>query len=134
MSEKSESRTVRRRAGAIPPLTPEAIARLESIDEDSIDHSDIPDQSSADRLIRDESGRLPRRSVIRDAVAGVMAERHLTTYALWKEARVHCPTISESAVGEFLKGQRQIGLDYAEALMAAAGLSLVRSDEARSNR
>ena len=131
MSEKSESRTVRRRAGAIPPLTPEAIARLESIDEDSIDHSDIPDQSSADRLVRDESGRLPRRSMIRDAVTSVMVDRQLTTYALWKEARAYCPTISESAVGEFLKGRRQIGLDYAEALMAATGLTIVRNDGGR---
>ena len=131
MSEKSESKIVRRRAGAIPALTPEALDRLEAIDEENVDLSDIPDLSSADRLVRDESGRLPRRSVIRDAVASVMADRQLTTYALWKQARVYCPTISESAVGEFLKGKRQIGLDYAEALMAATGLTIVRTDEGR---
>ena len=125
---------VRRRAGSIPPMTAQAIDRLESIDENSVDLSDIPDQSSADRLVRGESGQLARPSQIRDAIAGVMADRHLTTYALWKEARAYCPTISESAVGEFLRGRRQIGLDYAEALMAATGLTIVRSDGGQSAR
>ena len=131
MSELSESKLIRRKAGEIPKSTPEELDRLEAIDEDSIDLSDIPDVSSAGRLFRDETGRLPRKSAIRDAVSGVMAERHLTAYALWKEARVHCPTISESAVGEFLRGKRQIGLDYAEALMAAAGLTIVRDEDRR---
>lgn len=87
MSEKSEGKIVRRRAGAIPPITTEALDQLESMADDAIDLSDIPDLSQADRLIRDESGQLPRRSVIRDAVARVMAERQMTAYALWKEAR-----------------------------------------------
>jgi hypothetical protein len=134
MSERSEGKIIRLSASEIPELTPEELDQLEAIDENSIDTSDIPDMSSAERLFRDESGQLPRKSAIRDAVSSVMAERHLTAYALWKEARVHCPTISESAVGEFLKGKRQIGLDYAEALMAAAGLTIVRSDEIRNGK
>ncbi len=128
MPEKSEGKIVRRRAGAIPPITTEALDQLESMADDAIDLSDIPDLSQADRLVRDELGQLPRRSVIRDAVTRVMAERQMTAYALWKEARAYCPTISESAVSEFLRGRRQIGLDYAEALMAASGLIVVRRD------
>ena len=54
-----------------------------------------------------------------------MADRGLTAFALWKAARVHSPTISETAVGEFLKGERSIGLPYVEALLAATGLVVV---------
>ena len=35
--------------------------------------------------------------------------------------RVHCPTLSETAVGEFLKGRRSIGLEYLEAIVLALG-------------
>ncbi len=55
-----------------------------------------------------------------------MAERGMTAYALWKEAKTHSPTISETAVGEFLKGIRSIGLEYLEAIMASLDLKILR--------
>ena len=46
----------------------------------------------------------------------------MTRYELWQAARVHCPRLPASAVYEFLRGQREIGLPYAEAILEAAGL------------
>ena len=51
----------------------------------------------------------------------------MTRYELWKSAREHCATLPQSAVYEYLRGQREIGLPYAEALMAAVGLGVTRS-------
>jgi hypothetical protein len=41
---------------------------------------------------------------------------------LWKAARKKCPSLPESAVYEFLRGQRQIGVAYIDALLLALGL------------
>jgi hypothetical protein len=128
MPKNSEDRIVRRRADGIPPISSDRLAEIQAIRDEDIDYSDIPQLPRGPRLRRDENGRLPERnSVIRDAILSAMSERGMTTYALWKEAREHCPTITETAVGEFLKGQRSIGLGYIEALIAAAGLTIVRS-------
>jgi hypothetical protein len=127
MPKNSEDKIVRYRAAEIPPISPERLADIQGIPDDAIDFSDIPEMPQGQRLRRDANGRLPRRnSVIRDAILSAMSERGMTTYALWKEAKEHCPTITETAVGEFLKGQRSIGLAYVEALLAAAGLTIVR--------
>ena len=31
---------------------------------------------------------------------------NMTPYRLWKEAEAYCPTLSQSAVHEFIKGQK----------------------------
>ena len=48
----------------------------------------------------------------------------MTRYRLWKAAQAICPKLPQSAVYEFLRGQRDIGVQYAEALTRAAGLRL----------
>jgi hypothetical protein len=65
--------------------------------------------------------------MIRDAVAREMRRHHLTAYRLWQIARTHYPSLSQAAVHEFLKGQRQLELPSIEALLAAVHLRLVRS-------
>lgn len=123
---KSEGdRVARRKAGSIPPASSADLARLRAGQELPVDVSDIPERTTFDRIHRDEAGRLHRPSVIRDAILRAMAEREMTPYRLWKEARAYCPTISEAAVSEFLKGKRQAGLDYTEAMLAAVGLVVV---------
>src|SRR5438309_1082696 len=93
-----------------------------------IDGSEIPERRRFHRLRRDASGGLPpRKSIIREAVARQMKRLHLTAYRLWQLARGHCPTLSQSAVHEFLKGQRQLELPSVEALLAAMNLRIVRS-------
>jgi hypothetical protein len=111
----------------ISATSPEDLARMLAIPDELIDTSEIPEQTGQRKpLKRDSSGRLPRhRSPIRDSIAAVMTERDMTAYALWKAAREHCPTLSETAVGEFLKGNRSVGLDYLEAIMAALDLTIV---------
>lgn len=98
----------------------------------SIDTGEIPERRAFDRLQRDATGRLPpRKSIIRDAVARQAKRRHLTVYRLWKLARAHYPTLSQSAVHEFLKGQRQLELPSVEALLAAVDLRIVAKSAAR---
>ena len=55
----------------------------------------------------------------------------MTRYELWKKARDHCGTLSRSAVYEYLRGSRDIGVEYAEALMMAASLKVVGQGRAR---
>lgn len=94
-----------------------------------IDTSDVPERgASFTRLKRDAQGRLPtRKSVVREAVKREMTRRHFTAYRVWKEARGHCPTLSQSAVHEFLKGMRELELPYAEALLRALDLTVTRA-------
>ena len=94
-----------------------------------IDTSDIPEQKGPfKRVRRDANGRLPRRSLVRDAVRDEMERRKLTVYRVWKDARAFCATLSQSAVSEFLKGQRELELPYAEALLRALGLTVARGE------
>jgi hypothetical protein len=98
----------------------------------SIDTSDIPERRKFQRLERDASGRLPpRKSIIREAVARQMQQLHLTVYRLWQLARAHYPPLSQAAVHEFLKGQRQLELPSVEALLRALNLRVVKGSVAR---
>jgi hypothetical protein len=101
--------------------------------EKEIDTSEIPERRPG-RIMharRSPLGRpiVPPRSAIREAILRELGRRQITRYELWKRARVHGPTLSESAVYEFLRGERQIGLEYVEALLAAVGLEVRRRDE-----
>jgi hypothetical protein len=51
----------------------------------------------------------------------------MTRYELWKRAKKHCRTLPDSAVYEFLLGQRAIGVDYCEALLKALDLEVRRA-------
>ncbi len=127
MSKNLDGKIVRREADQIPATSAQELERMLAIPDEAIDPSDIPERPvERQRLIRDPDGRLPkkRRGLIRDSIAAVMVEREMTPYSLWKAAREQCPTISETAVGEFLKGNRSIGLDYLEAMMTALELTI----------
>src|SRR5262249_18500 len=113
--------------GEIRPASPADLDRLRAAMQGPVDTSEIPERPGFHRLRRDASGRLPpRKSIIRDAVQREMRRLHLSAYRLWQLARAHSPTLSESAVHEFLKGQRQLELPSVEALLAAVELRLVR--------
>jgi hypothetical protein len=129
MSKKSVTgKSVRKSVLEIPPASPADLARLRAAMQDCIDTSEIPERRKFHRIRRNADGRLPlRKSVIREAVAREMRRRNLTAYRLWQMAQTHYPSLSQSAVHEFLKGQRQLELPSIEALLAAVGLRLVRS-------
>jgi hypothetical protein len=120
---------VRKSAAEIRPASAKDLERLRAAMSAPIDTSEIPEsRPGAVRLKRDTSGKLPRRSRIREAILAEVARRKMTPYRLWKEARVFCPTLSQSAVYEFLKEQRSLELPFAEALLAALQLDVVRVD------
>lgn len=136
MSKKSvASKIVRKSAREIPPASRADLDRLRAAMQGSIDTGDIPERRKFHRLQRDASGKLPlKKSVIREAVAREMQHLHLTAYRLWQMARAHYPTLSQSAVHEFLKGQRQLELPSVEALLAAVNLRVVRKSSAQHQR
>jgi hypothetical protein len=133
MSKKSvASKVVRKSAGEVPPASTADLDRLHAAMQGCIDTGEIPERRKFHRLQRDASGRLPpKKSIIREAVARQMKRLHLTVYRLWQLARVHYPPLSQSAVHEFLKGQRQLELPSVEALLAAVHLRVIRRRVAR---
>src|SRR5438045_1674986 len=111
MPKKSATgRIVRKSAADLPPATEADLARLRDAMEGPIDPSDIPElRGEFHRLRRDSTGQLPsRKSVIRDAIIRELEHLKMTPYRLWKEAKTYCPTLSQSAVHEFIKGERQL--------------------------
>src|ERR1700722_13809441 len=122
--QSAASNLVRRSAGEIPPATPEHLNHLLAAMDESVNTSEIPEtKGPARRVKRDASGRLPKKpeSPIRSAILAALERRQMTRYQLWQEARAHSETLSQSAVYEYLRGQRDIGVPYVEALMKAAG-------------
>jgi hypothetical protein len=90
----------------------------------------------SNRLIRDADGRIikPPPSRIRTAILEQLGRRQMTRYKLWKIARRKCPALPQSAVYEFLRGFRQIGLGYIEALLTAVDLDLVVAAKGRARK
>jgi hypothetical protein len=133
MSRKSAAGSVvRKSADDLPKATSADLDRLRTAMRGRIDTSEIAERRSGPRVARDANGNLPpRKSLIRDAVTDEMRRRKLTAYRLWQIARAHYPTLSQSAVHEFLKGQRQLELPSVEALLVAVNLQVVRGRPAR---
>jgi len=67
-----------------------------------------------------------RKGSLRRLVVAELNDQKLSGYGLWMRAHKHCPTITQSAVYEFLRGQRSIGLEYIDAIMKALDLTVVR--------
>jgi hypothetical protein len=130
---KRRPRMVRKSESEIASPTARDLERLRGAMQRDIDTSDIPElqPGRAARARRTAAGKpiVPPESAIRDAIRRELDRRQITRYELWKRAHAHCPTLPESAVYEFLRGERQIGLEYVEALLTAANLEVRRRDE-----
>ncbi|HZL34740.1 MAG TPA: hypothetical protein VFC78_05470 [Tepidisphaeraceae bacterium] len=133
MKTKSLDRTIAKRkivqtsAASLRRAAEADLARLERAMSGPIDTSDIAEgNGELTRIRRDTAGRLPviPKSIIRDAILAALGRTGHTRYQLWKAARKHCATLPESAVYEFLRGKRELGVRYLEALMEAAGLAV----------
>jgi hypothetical protein len=133
MPKKSPAtRIVQKSAREITPATSVDLGRLRAAMKRTVATGDIPERRRFRRLHRDADGKLPaRKSVIRDAVARELRRRNLTVYRLWQLAREHYPHLSQAAVHEFLKGQRQLELPSVEALLTAVNLRIVRNKPAK---
>ena len=136
MSKKSAvSKVARKSAAEIPQASKADLGRLRAAMQGDIDTSEISERRKFQRLKRDTNGELPpRKSILREAVMREMQLLNLTVYRLWQLARVHYPPLSQSAVHEFLKGQRQLELPSVEALLAAVNLHVVAKNGARRKR
>lgn len=125
--KSAASDVVRRSADANPPADPGHLAHLLKAMAGPVDTSEIPEtRGRTSRVRRDASGRLPqgRPSPIRTAILESLGRQGMTRYRLWHKAHVHCSTLTQSAVYEYLRGQRDIGVPYVEALLEAAGLTI----------
>jgi hypothetical protein len=138
--KRSKGGIVRKTAAQIPRPIKDDLERLRR----AMDRSDSRVRDDADdlspirpqRVIRDVGGKIvkPPPSRIRSAILAELGRRRITRYQLWKIARDDCPTLTQSAVYEFLRGFRQLGLRYIEALMVALSLRVVTMPEAPKNR
>ncbi len=121
------NRVVSRSASEIPKPAPEHLADLKAAMECPINTSDMPEiKQLGPRLKRDASGRLQKQplGLIRKTILTALGHRRMTRYQLWQKARARCPTLSQPAVYEYLRGGRDIGVKYAEALMAVSGVKI----------
>ena len=129
MKHKSTSnRTVHRHFREIAAAKPAELNRLKKAMAGPIDCSDIPaGKVGAHRVVHPAPSRRAagQGSLLRDAILAELGRRQMTRYQLWRDAQLHCKTLSESAVYEFLRGQRQIGVLYIEAILNALSLRII---------
>jgi hypothetical protein len=121
-------KTIRTSAGKGRATTARDLVRLRETMRRPVQMDDIPELKGTEAPVcRDASGNLPRRQLapVRRAILESLDDHGMTRYELWKKARAHCDTLSRSAVYEYLRGVRDIGVEYAEALMMAADLRVV---------
>ena len=122
------NKRVRISADNIPKPTPRDLDRLDAAMRIPVRASEEDEsQDMGPRVHRTASGDLPERPLgtVRRAILEALDRRRMTRYQLWKKAQSRCETLSASAVYDYLRGVRDIGTEYAEALMEAAGLKVV---------
>ena len=120
------TKTVRKSVKELARPSGADLDRLRNAMKGDVDTSEVSETRRFNRLQRDATGALPRRSMIRDAIEDQRKQHKLTVYALWKKAKVIRPSLSQAAVGEFLKGKRELELPSAEALIMAVNLTITR--------
>jgi hypothetical protein len=117
---------VRRSVSEIPPEpSAEELASVRRAMKRPINTLDIPEVNRFDaRVQRDASGKLVRNPLgkLRRAILKRLDRLHMTRYRLWKRARAHQGSLTQSAVYEYLRGQRDIGTSSVEAMLEAVGL------------
>jgi hypothetical protein len=135
MAKKSGTGKLTRKSAAdIPRSSAADLKRLRAAMRGTIDTGDIPERRKIDRVERDAKGKLPSRSMIRDAVAQEMQRRDLSVYRLWKLAQTHFPPLAQSAVHEFLEGHGQLELPIIEALLTAMDMQIVGPASSRQRQ
>jgi hypothetical protein len=129
-------KTIRMSAGEGRATTVRDLARLRETVRRPVQTDDIPELKGTEAPVcREASGNLPRREFgpVRRAILESLDDHGMTRFELWKKARAHCYTLSRSAVYEYLRGVRDIGVEYAEALMMAAELRVVGKGRPKPN-
>lgn len=128
MPRKSGSdKLVRVRAVDLPPPSPDHLAGLRAVVASGVPVDPGKPMSTGGRRVdRDATGRPVARvkGGICQLILAQLGRRQMTRYELYKRAKTSCPTLSESAVYEYLRGMRIIRADYLEALIHASGLEI----------
>jgi hypothetical protein len=129
MPKKSAGgRLVRSAAGELPARTPQDRDRLKAAMHLPVKPSEAREfHQLGPEVRRDASGQIvkPPLGPVRRAILAALDHHKMTRYELWKKAHARCETLSASAVYEYLRGTRNIGSDYVEALLEAARLKVV---------
>jgi hypothetical protein len=115
-------------ADEIPERTGKDLDRLKAAMR--IPSRPLEDQESKNvgpRVQRTPSGDLPQHPLgrVRQAILKSLDRHKMTRYKLWKKARTYCDSLPVAAVYEYLRGTRNIGSEYVEALLLAAKLKVV---------
>jgi hypothetical protein len=124
-------------AAELPERTSQDLDRLEAAMRIPVQPGEAEEgKNVGPRVRRGTSGDLPERPLgpVRRAILASLDRHNMTRYQLWKKARAHCHRLSASAVYDYLRGVRDIGVEYAEALMKAAKLKVVGSGKAKPKR
>jgi hypothetical protein len=125
-------KTIRMSAGEGRATTARDLARLRETMRRPVQTDDISELKGTEAPVCcASSGKLPasRLGPVRRAILESLDDHKMTRYELWKKARAHCGTLSRSAVYEYLRGARDIGVQYAEDLMMAAKLKVVGQEQ-----
>jgi hypothetical protein len=136
MSRKSKPDFVRKTVGELPSASPSDLRRLRRAMKSHRGRALDEGLPQPGQWLRPRpSGRTASKppSMLREAILSELGRRQMTRYQLFKAARKHCATISESAVYEFLRGQRQVSAEYVDAMLLAAGLSITPARPARKS-
>jgi hypothetical protein len=115
-------------AAEIPRPTAADLARLEEARLIPEQPGEYEEFSGCGPVVRrNATGELPRWPLdsVRRAMLKSLDQQQMTRYELWKKARAHHKSLSASAVYEYLRGARDLGIESVEALMKAANLKVV---------
>lgn len=137
-------KVMRKAAGEIPRPDAEGLARLRALKDRPVDTSEAGDAPETVGPLRPVAvgpeGRPLRRppDLFRDAILARLDQLGMNRGQLYRKAREYCPTLSESAVYEYLRGQRDVQSAYLSALLKAAELTIRpvsrrRNDPARTS-
>ena len=129
---------VRISADEIPAHTPRDMARLKAAMDIPVDPSEDLESRElvGSQVRRDPSGRILKRPLgpLRAAILASLDRHQMTRYELWKKAHARCDSLSASAVYEYLRGDREIGSEYMEALIEAASLKVVNQGRSEAKK
>jgi hypothetical protein len=125
-------------ADEVPARTPRDMARLKAAMDLPVEPSEDleSNQLGGPEVRRDASGQILKRPLgqLRAAILASLDHHQMTRYELWKKAHALCDSLSASAVYEYLRGDRELGSEYMEALIEAARLKVVNQDGSRAKK
>ncbi len=133
-------KVVRKTAAEIPRPNAEDLARLRALKARPVDTSEEGDAPESRGPLRPVAvgpdGRPERKApdLFREAILARLDQLSMNRGQLYRKAREYCPTLSESAVYEYLRGQRDVQSSYLAAMLKAAGLAVRPVSQRRKDR